>query len=518
MNKDKQGHIRFLFNQKKETISQIARQTEVSRLTVRRVISNDYPKQKIYGSKLDPYRDEIKNILSEKPIMSNVLILEKLKQKGYTGQRSILGEYLLLLRGKKQQEAFLNLETLPGREAQADWAYCGEISCGRYKRKLYMFCMVLSYSRYLYIEFTVSMNMSTFLCCHINAFNYFGAIPQNILYDNLKSVVKSRYGKNITYNGQFLDFAGWYGFNPKVCNIRAGNEKGKVERAIQYIKNNFIIGYQYDYPDKSGSFEHIKSQSMIWLNKTANKREHSVTHKIPYDCFLSEEKEHLLPLVERSYDYAEIEAKTVSKDCLVKFETNRYSVPSENAGQIITIKAYTRIIKFYKISSDEIARHNRCYDKHCVIKNPDHYKELLQQKRKARQNSQREMFVALCPEAKQYLEGLNREFSNLDFHVEKILSLAEIYGKTAAAGAIARANEYKAYGWEFIKNILLRSRTLNPAGLTNLLQRKELLEIEIDAHDLSSYDNENTSSWESSVRSPLDIPLEEDKEDNSNAK
>ena len=350
MDKDKQGYIRFLYNQKKQTISQIARETEVSRKTVRRLMKKS-KKNKIYKSKLDPYRDEIKNILSEKPAISNVLILERLKEVGYTGQRTILGDYLLLLRGKRQHEAYLNIETLPGREAQADWAHCGEISCGRYKRKLYMFCMVLSYSRYLYIEFTVSMNMSSFLCCHINAFNYFGGVPENILYDNLKSVVKSRYGKEITYNGQFLDFAAWYGFNPKACNIRAGNEKGKVERAIQYVKNNFISGYQYDYPDKSGSFEHIKSQSMIWLNKTANQREHSVTRKIPYDCFLSEEKEHLLPLAERTYDYAEIETKTVSKDCLVKFETNRYSVPSEYAGQIITIKAYTRIIKFYKISS-----------------------------------------------------------------------------------------------------------------------------------------------------------------------
>jgi len=524
MDKDKQGYIRFLFKQSKASITQISRETGVSRKTVRRLLREEKQKNKIYKSKLDPYRDEIKNILSEKPAISNVLILERLKEVGYTGQRTILGDYLLLLRGKRQHEAYLNIETLPGREAQADWACCGEISCGVFKRKLYMFCMVLSYSRYLYIEFTVSMNMSSFLCCHINAFNYFGAIPQNILYDNLKSVVKSRYGKNITYNGQFLDFAAWYGFNPKACNIRAGNEKGKVERAIQYVKNNFISGYQYDYPDKSGSFEHIKSQSMIWLNKTANQREHSVSRKIPYDCFLSEEKEHLLPLAGRSYDYAEIEAKTVSKDCLVKFETNRYSVPSEYAGQIITIKAYTRIIKFYlpvrqagKISSDEIARHNRCYDKHCVIKNPDHYKELLNQKRKARQNSQREIFIALCPEAKQYLEGLNRELSNLDFHVEKILLLAEIYGKTATAGAIARANEYKAYGWEFIKNILLRSGTPNPAGLTNLLQRKELLEIEIEAHDLSSYDNENTLFGESSKGVHSDIPLGEDKEDNGNA-
>jgi len=486
MDKDKEGHIRFLFNQKKSTISQIARETEVCRKTVRHIIGNIEHKRKKYNSKLDAYKDEIQNILSQRPELSNVLILEKIKEKGYQGGKSILGDYLQLLRGKNK-EAFLNIETLPGREAQADWAYCGEISCGKHKRKLYMFCMVLSFSRYLYIEFTVSMNLSVFLCCHIHAFNFFGGVPQSILYDNLRSVVRSRNGKDISFNGHFLDFASWYCFNPKVCNPRSGNEKGKVERAIQYIKNNFLSSYQYDYPQ--GNFEHIRSHSMIWLTKTANRREHSVTHKIPADCFLSEEKQCLLPLTENTYDYAEIETKPASKDCLVKFETNRYSVPSENAGQTLTLKAYSGIIIIINGQSKEIASHKRCYDKHCVIKKPEHYRALLERKKKALHSSRRENFRALCPEAGPYLDGLNSELSNPDFHIEKILSLAGIYGKTATSGAIARANQYNAYGWEYIKNILLRSGTAVPKTFTNLLRNKELLDIEIDVHDLSLYDD-----------------------------
>ena len=486
MDKDKQGHIRFLFNQKKETISQIAREAEVSRKTVRHVIKNEENKRKKQKSKLDPFKGEIQNILSERSGLSNVLILEKLKQMGYQGGKSILGDYLLLIRSK-HQEAFLNIETLPGTEAQADWAHCGEISCGKHKRKLYMFCMVMSFSRYLYIELTTSMNFSTFLCCHINAFNFFGGVPQSILYDNLKSVVRTRLGSKITYNGHFLDFASWYGFNPKVCNPRSGNEKGKVERAIQYIRNNFISGYQYDHPQ--GNFDHIKAQAMIWLSRTANRREHSVTHKIPADYFLLEEKKHLLPLTENPYDYAMVETKPASKDCLVVFDTNRYSVPSENASQMLTLKAYSGIIKIINGQQKEITSHKRCYDKYCVIKDPEHYKALLERKKKAQHSSRRENFAALCPEAIQYLEGLNQDHQNPDFHVEKILSLAAIYGKTAAAGAIARANEYKAYGWEYIKNILLKSGTPTPNTLTNLLQRKDLFDIEIDAHELESYDN-----------------------------
>jgi hypothetical protein len=204
---------------------------------------------------------------------------------------------------------------------------------------------------------------------------------------------------------------------------------------------------------------------------------------------LSEEKQHLLPLTENPYDYAMVETKPASKDCLVVFDTNRYSVPSQNAGQMLTLKAYSGIIKIINGQQKEITSHKRCYDKYCVIKNPEHYRTLLERKKKAQHSSRRENFTALCPEAITYLEGLNEELSNPDFHVEKILSLAGIYGRTAASGAIARANQYKAFGWEYIKNILLKSGRPAPNTLTNLLQRKDLFDIEIDTHDLESYDN-----------------------------
>ena len=380
MNEDKKGYIRYLYNQKKTNISQIAVELEISRQTVRRAIKDEESQPIVRKSKLDPYREEIESILSDKPNISNILIFEKIKEKGYEGGRSILADFIAELRRKKKG-AYINIETLPGREAQADWAYCGEISCGRDKRKLYLFCMVLSYSRYFYIEFTVSMSLSIFLACHIHAFNFFGGIPQNILYDNLKSVVKARYGNKISFNGRFLDFASYYGFSPKICNPRAAHEKGKVERAIQYIKNNFLSKYRYDYPQSN--FEHIRVQEMLWLNKTANLREHSVTHKIPRDYFLSEEKKHLFALPEKPYDYAEIESKPASKDCLIKYETNRYSIPSEYANQLLILKAYTGEIKIFNKKSEEIASHKRCYDKYCLIKNQAHYRSLFAKRKKA---------------------------------------------------------------------------------------------------------------------------------------
>ncbi len=490
MDEDKKGYIRYLYNKRKMNISKIASELSMSRPTVRKALfpkgqAGESIKSKAKTSKLDPYKEEIKNIFSENPRISNVVILEKINRGGYQGKRSILGDYLASLR-RKDKGAFINIETLPAEQAQADWAYCGQILCGKYKRKLYMFCMVLSYSRQMYIEFTVSMSLSQFLACHINAFNFFEGITKDILYDNLKSVVKARYGREISFNGKFLDFADYYGFNPKVCNVRAANEKGKVERAIQYIKNNFLSKYILDYP--GGSFSHIKAQSVIWLNKTANQRLHSSTHKIPRESFLLEEKKYLSRLPDNPYDYADVVPKPASKDCLVTFETNRYSVPSDYAGRLLTLKAYGAEIKIFNNKSEEIASHKRCYDKYCLIKQAAHYASLIEKRKKAAHHNRQDKFITLCPEAGEYLKGLLEATSNPDFHIEKILELSSIYGKTAAAGTIARANEYKAYGWEYIKNILLQVNPVVPSPV-NLTLDKNLLDIDIQSHDLSLYDN-----------------------------
>jgi transposase len=211
MDKDKESYIRYLKLQENVSISEIARRAGVDRKTVRRVL---YAKEKNEpgkrASKLDAYKEEINRLLEEKPYISNVLIYEAIKKQGYSGGRSILGDYLLQLRSKRK-EAFNHLETLPGAQAQVDWACCGSISCGAQKRRLYLFCMVLSYSRYMYITFTTSMDSDSFMACHIKAFRYFGGVPNSLLYDNLKSVVAYRYGKEVMLNERFLDFSLHYG-------------------------------------------------------------------------------------------------------------------------------------------------------------------------------------------------------------------------------------------------------------------------------------------------------------------
>lgn len=486
MDKDKKGYIRFLYNNRNLNITQISKETGVCRKTVRRAIAEEKPERKQKESKLDPYKKEIESIVEDNPQISNLLILEKIKEKGYQGGRSILGDYLQELR-RKRKGAYITVETLPGKEAQVDWAYCGDISCGKYRRKLYLFCMVLSYSRYLYIEFTVSMRLDTFLACHINAFNFFGGIPKTILYDNLKSVVSARYGKQISFNARFLDFASYYGFNPKVCNIRQANEKGKVERAIRYIKNNFLSRYNSDF--KESNFEHIRAQSMIWLNKIANLRVHSVTRKKPAEYFLSEEKEHLLILPHSHYDYAQPQPKKVHKTSLLEFETNKYSLPSDYANQTVLLKAYLNELKILNSQYEIITSHKRCYDKHCKIINPEHYKELIEKKKKAAINIRLRNFIGLSPEAEEYLKGLTAQLRNVYFHVDKILELETIFGKTAVAQSIARALNYNAFGWEYIKNILLQSSSVIPKIKPGFNNSEDLMNIDVDVPDLALYDD-----------------------------
>jgi len=488
MNNDKKGYIRYLKSTEKSSISEIARRMKIDRKTVRRALKEKNNDKHIKrSSKLDPFKKRIDQILSEHPHISNVLIFDKLKQEGYPGAKSILGDYLLKLR-RKNKEAFHHIETLPGAEAQVDWASCGTIPCGMYQRKLYLFCMVLSYSRLMYITFTTRMDTDTFMACHIKAFRFFGAlsgrrrgIAQALLYDNLKSVVAFRHGQDIIFNDRFSDFACYYGFKIKVCNVRRGNEKGKVERAIRYVKENFLSRKSYE------QFDLIKAQASLWLRETANQRIHSTTRQKPLDRFINAEMDFLLKLPQNDYDYALPRPLKYRKDCLFSFDSNRYSIPAEYYNKSLFFKAYIDRISVI-CEKNIIAVHKRCYDKYQTIKNPAHYAALKARKKKAAQNMAIERFKTLCPEAQSYLNGLMKNQTNLYYHVNQILSLEQMFDKTAVAGALVRALSFEAFHWEFIKNILLSTHHIETSPKPLLEDNEELMNIRVKAPDLSHYD------------------------------
>ena len=480
MDKNKKGFIRYLKNVENKNITEIARRIGADRKTIRRALTDDNDDRSTkHASKLDPFKKRIEHILSENPAITNVLILEKIKKEGYKGGKSILGDHLLKMH-RKNKEAFNHIETLPGIEAQVDWASCGSISCGEHNRRLYLFCMVLSYSRYMYISFTTSMDSDIFMACHIKAFRFFGGIPKTLLYDNLKSVVSFRYGKEITFNERFSDFALYYGFKIKVCNVRRGNEKGKVERAIRYVKENFLIRENYE------NFDLIKVEARLWLRETANKRIHSTTRKKPADM-LNEEKNFLLILPPSDYDYPFPRPLNARKDCLFNFDTNRYSIPSQYYNKPLIFKAYIERITVV-CEKEIIAVHNRCYDKHQTIKNPAHYAALNAQKKKARQSESIEWFKSLCPEAKDYLKGLMKNQVNVHYHINQILSLEQIFDQTAVAGALVRALSFGAFHWEFIKNILLNTQKIETGPQPMIADKQALMNIRVKAPNLAHYD------------------------------
>ena len=289
-------------------------------------------------TKLDAYKQQVDQWLEEAPY-SAVRILEKLQEQGFDGKYSIVKEYV---RGKKMdldEKATVRFETMPGKQGQMDWGFFEDhlvYEDGKWK-KLYCFLMILGYSRMRYIEFVTDMSTNTLIRCRQNAFRYFGGYPEEILYDNMKQVVIKRLLKqeDSTLNRQFEDFAGFYGFKPILCRPYRGQTKGKVERTVQFVRDNFMVGIKYDnLPDLNG-------QAQAWCNKV-NGKVHATTNEIPFERLKSE---RLNPL-RREY---------IGKDVAV-------------------VALESMLAAYYE--GKQIALHRISYQKKDMVVNPQHYRRL----------------------------------------------------------------------------------------------------------------------------------------------
>lgn len=318
-------------------------------------------------SKLDPYKKQIDQWLEEAPF-SAVRILEKLQEQGFDGRYSIVKEYV---RGKKMdfnEKATVRFETMPGQQGQVDWGFFENYTVmGEGKtKKLYCFLMVLGYSRMRYIEFVTDMSTSTLIRCHQNAFRYFGGYPEEILYDNMKQVVIKRLLKqeDSELNRQFEDFAGFYGFKPILCRPYRGQTKGKVERTVQFVRDNFMIGIRY------ASLADLNGQAMAWCNKV-NGKIHATTNEVPFDRL---GKEKLNPL-KHEYIIDRVNLRRVQKDCLISYGGSQYSVPAAYVGKEVSVVAMDHMLAVYH-EGKSIAMHRISERKKEMIIQPQHYADI----------------------------------------------------------------------------------------------------------------------------------------------
>lgn len=476
--------ILLLHKQKGLNASQIAVELSLHPQTVEKWLARESfvpRKPSKRSSKLDSFKGQIVAML-ERHSYSAQQILKQLEQQGYAGGYSIVKDFVRLVR-PAHKPAFLMLEFAAGECAQADWGQFGSVQVGSTRRRLSFFIMVLCYSRLIYVEFTLSETMDQFLSCHRHAFEFFGGVPQKVMIDNLKvGVTRHPTGEKAQFNPHYADFAAHYGFQPVACNVGKGNEKGRVENGVGYVKKNFLNGLQIP------SFESINPAAVQWRDSVANLRLHAQTHQKPAELF-EKEKPLLKPLPTLPYDCAVIQPANANRCCRVAFEANRYSVPHLYASQKLTLKIYPDQLFFFH-HEKLIAVHVRSYDRQQNLANPDHFKDLLAQRKQARDQTLLLAFLGLCPEAEPYGRKLQEKRLNAPHHIQKIVALSQIHGPDKVVRALQDALLFEAIGCEYIANILEQRQHpgLSPGAL-HLTRRQDLLDLEIAAPDLSPYEN-----------------------------
>ena len=478
------SRIKHLHEQKGLKAAQIARQLCIDERTVRRSLEvNQFlPRKSVHRpSKLDPFKETVVRMVESYPY-SAAQILHRLREEGFAGGYTAVKKFVRKVRPKRVK-AYLKLAFAPGECAQVDWGSFGSVRVGETMRRLSFFVMVLCYSRQMYVEFTVSQTMEHFLSCHQNAFRAFGGVPARIMIDNLKTgVLKHAPGEAPVYHPKYLDFARHNGFSVSACGVARGNEKGRVENGVGYVKKNLLAGV--DLPD----FAALNPAARIWLDTVANVSIHGETRKKPSEMLL-EELPYLLPLPVHSYDVATVVRVRASSQFRVAFDSNRYSVPARFAGQALTMKAYPDHLCFYHEES-LVARHSRSYERGRDFEDPDHPRELVAQRKKARDQHLFQRFLAMSPCSLDYYRELDKRHLNSSHHVRKIVALSEIHGKEAVAGAIADAMKLYAIGSDYIANILeSRKRKLPEPGALHLTRRTDLLELSVEPPDITIYES-----------------------------
>jgi len=392
------------------SISQISRETGYHRDTVRKYIAaQTTPTLKKRGeivSKLDPFKDYIHQRISEYPLHAS-RIYHEIQGQGFTGGYTIVKDYIRKIRPPEIIPAVLRYETKPGVQAQVDWTECEHIEEDGHVRKVYCFSMILGYSRMRFMEYTFTTNISTFIQCHLHAFEYFGGYTDEILYDNIKQVLIKRAirPRENTWNSKFQDFFTYHGFIPRLCKPYCPQTKGKIENSIGYMKRDFLMGGTFS------SLNDMNRQLIQWLNRV-NGAVHGTTHEVPFERLKKENLKSLSALP--AYQVRREETRRVSRDSYVSYRGNRYSVPYQYAGRSVTIEIQGNRMAI-RSGSDMICSHDVVPGHSRIIREREHFTGLLSLAMKCNSQCRKKskpLFRMIGPEVEHRPLSVYENFSN----------------------------------------------------------------------------------------------------------
>lgn len=294
------------------------------------------------------------------------------------------------LRPAATSTVYRRLTTLMAEEAQVDWGAFGSIQIGHGVRPLSGFVMVLSYSRALFALFTLDQTLEGFLRGHVEAFEAWPGVARTLVYDNLRSAVLERQGSAIRFHPRLLELAGHYHFAPRPCTPGRGNEKGKIERQIQYLRHAFFAARTFaDVADLNAQFRR-------WCDEIAHQRPHPEARDQTVAQVLAQGQTRLLPLPAHPFETDVMRTVASGKTPYIRFDRNSYSIPHTQVRQPLTLLASATTVRLIA-GTDEIARHVRSYDTGQTIEQEAHVAGLVAATRQANPSSARDRLRLAVP-------------------------------------------------------------------------------------------------------------------------
>lgn len=487
ISRDLEARILRLHGAEGWSIGTIARHLLLHHTVVERVVARKgrAPLRRPRPRKIDPYLAFLSEQLERYPRLAASVLYRMCRKRGYQGSERQLRYVVSLIRPRPPAEAYLRLRTLQGEQAQVDWGHFGQVEVGRGVRKLYGFVMVLSYSRRIFLRYFFGSHTVNFLRGHQEAFQAFGGrCPRTILYDNLKSCVLERYGDALRFHPLMLEFAAHYRFEPRPVSPARGNEKGRVERAIRFVRQSFFVACKWrDLVD-------LNRQALEWCHDPAFHRPWPEDRKKTVAQAFAEEQEHLLPTPAADYPLEERQEVSVGKTPYVRFDGNDYSVPHGKVRRTLVVRATESRVRVLE-GAEVIARHERCWSKGEQIEDPEHIERLIREKRRARKHRGYDRLHHAAPSTHELLRRLAGRGENLGSATTRLLAMLDRYGAEALEDAVQEALAREMPHLPTVAFLLEKrrqDRQLPPPLPVELPDDPEIRELAVEPHSLAQYD------------------------------